>query len=223
MAVSRALPGWTAEEIHRALNEVTLSEDTAQVLHRVGTAMGEAQGRGPDDDPCQRRQRRESREAGYAEGRERGRTAGYAEGQAKGLDEGRKEGLRAAVLQVLESRGISVSVSFPERLAAMEPASIAALVRVAMECRDERDFLRLVRRRSPPGTRNDGALIRIDHRSIVASPPRAARPTNAQRLPIVFHGQGFSASHTRTSASPPVSARTADSGIAWSRCPPSAS
>ena len=142
---SRALPGWTAEEIHRALNEVALSEDTAQVLHRVGATMGAAQGTGPDDDPFLRRQRRESR------------AAGYAEGQAKGLDEGRKEGMRAAVLQVFESRGIPVSVSFPERLAEMEPASAAALVRAAMECRDERDFLRLVRRRSPSGSRNDGA------------------------------------------------------------------
>ena len=153
---SRALPGWTAEEIHRALNEATLSEDTARVLHRVGTAMGEAQGTGPDDDPFLRRQRRESRAAGYAEERERGRTAGYAEGQAKGLDEGRKEGMRAAVLQVLESRGIPVTVSLTERLAEMEAASTTTLVRAAMECRDERDFLRLARRRSPPGSRNDG-------------------------------------------------------------------
>ena len=142
---SRALPGWTAEEIHRALNEVTLSEDTARVLHRVGTAMGAAQGTGPDDDPFLRRQRRESR------------AAGYAEGQAKGLDEGRKEGMRVAVLQVLESRGIPVSASFPERLAEMEAASTTTLVRAAMECRDERDFLRLVRRRSPSGSRKDGA------------------------------------------------------------------
>ena len=119
--------------------------------------MGAAQGTGPDDDPFLRRQRRESRAAGYAEGRERGRTAGYAEEQAKGLDEGWKEEMRAAVLQVFESRGIPVSVSLPERLADMESASTTTLVRAAMECRDERDFLRLARRPSPPGSRKGGA------------------------------------------------------------------
>ena len=69
--VSSAFPGWTAEEFHRALNELTLSDETAHVLNRVGTAMGAAQGTGPDDDPFLRRQHRASRRAGYAEGRER--------------------------------------------------------------------------------------------------------------------------------------------------------
>ena len=155
--VSSAFPGWTAEEIHRALNEVTLSDETAHALNRVGMAMGAAQGTGPDDDPFLRRQRRESRRAGYAEGRERGRTAGYAEGRAKGLDDGREEGMRAAVLRVFESRGIPVSASLPERLAEMEEVSAGALVHAAMECRDEQDFLRLVRRWSPVGSRKDGA------------------------------------------------------------------
>ena len=97
--VSRAFPGWTAEEIHRALNEVALSDETARVLNWVGTAMGAAQGTGPDDDPFLRRQRRESRAEGWAQGH----AQGHAEGQVKGLAEGRKEGTRAAVLQVFES------------------------------------------------------------------------------------------------------------------------
>ena len=139
--VSRAFPGWTAEEIHRALNEVTFSDETAHVLNRVGTAMGATEGTGPDDDPFLRRQRRES----------------YAEGRSKGLDEGRQEGVRAAVLQVFESRGIPVSTSLSERLAEMEEVSASALVHAAMECRNEEDFLRLARRRSPVGSRKDGA------------------------------------------------------------------
>ena len=167
--VSRAFPGWTAEEIHRALNEVTFSDETAQVLNRVGTAMGAREGTGPDDDPFLRRQRGESRAEGWvqgrtlgrteghAEGRAQGRTEGHAEGQAKGLDEGRKEGMRAAVLQVFESRGIPVSASLAERLAEMGEASTAALVHAAMACRDEEDFLRLARRRSPAGSRKDDA------------------------------------------------------------------
>ena len=191
--VSRAFPGWAAEEIHRALNEATLSDETARVLNRVGMAMGAAQGTGPDDDPFLRRQRGESRAEGWVQGRTLGRTEGHAEGraqgrteghaegraqgrteghaegwaqgraegnaegQAKGLDEGRKEGMRAAVLQVFESRGIPVSASLPERLAEMGEVSTAVLVRAAMACRDEEDFLRLARRRSPVGSRKDGA------------------------------------------------------------------
>ena len=54
---SRAFPGWTAEEIHAALNEWTLSERTSAVLERVGTALGERDGTGPDHDPLLRSQR----------------------------------------------------------------------------------------------------------------------------------------------------------------------
>ena len=46
--VSRAFPGWTAEEIHLALNEAELSEDTAGVLNRVGRLLGAEQGTGPE-------------------------------------------------------------------------------------------------------------------------------------------------------------------------------
>ena len=38
--VSRALPGWTADEIHRALNEPELSEETTAALRRVGPVSG---------------------------------------------------------------------------------------------------------------------------------------------------------------------------------------
>ena len=54
---SRAFPGWTAEEIHAALNEWTLSERTSAVLERVGTVLGERDGTGPDHDPLLRSQR----------------------------------------------------------------------------------------------------------------------------------------------------------------------
>ena len=47
---SVALPGWTAVEIHAAFNEAELSEATCAVLERVGRALGEARGTGPDDD-----------------------------------------------------------------------------------------------------------------------------------------------------------------------------
>ena len=54
---SRAFPGWRAVEIHRALNEPALSEGTSAVLSRVGRALGEREGTGPDDDPLLREQR----------------------------------------------------------------------------------------------------------------------------------------------------------------------
>ena len=43
-AASGAFSGWTAAEIHAALNEMELSERTFAVLHRVGAALG-ARGR----------------------------------------------------------------------------------------------------------------------------------------------------------------------------------
>ena len=62
-AESRAFPGWRAEEIHRALNEPVLSEETAAVLWRVGRALGEREGTSPDDDPLIRMVGRERRAA----------------------------------------------------------------------------------------------------------------------------------------------------------------
>ena len=71
-AASRAFPGWTAVEIHAALNEETLSAETSAVLERVGTVLGERKGTGPDDDPLLGAQRRRSRAEGHAAGRTKG-------------------------------------------------------------------------------------------------------------------------------------------------------
>ena len=60
---SRAFPGWTAEEIHVALNEPALSERTSAVLERVGTVLGKREGTGPDHDPLLRSQRAEAERA----------------------------------------------------------------------------------------------------------------------------------------------------------------
>ena len=96
VAQSRAFPGWTAAEIHAALNEETLSVPTSAVLERVGAALGEREGTGPDDDPLLGAQRRRSRAEGRAEG---------AEGHA----EERIEFARA----LLAARGIVLSPGFP--------------------------------------------------------------------------------------------------------------
>ena len=60
-AESRAFPGWRAPEIHRALNEGVMSPQTAEALARVGRALGEREGTGPEDDLLLRQQRAEGR------------------------------------------------------------------------------------------------------------------------------------------------------------------
>ena len=91
---SRAFPGWRAEEIHRALNEPVVSPETSAVLERVGRALGEREGTGPDDDPLLGRHRTESLAKGRAEGRAQGRA------EVAGL--------------VLRQRGVIVPSGFPD-------------------------------------------------------------------------------------------------------------
>lgn len=112
---SRAFPGWRADEIHRALNEPVISEETSKVLSRVGRALGEREGTGPEDDPLLREQR--------------------AEGRIKG----RAELARA----MLTGRGIAVSPDFPspDCRVALAVASTAAIVSAASAVTSEPEFL----------------------------------------------------------------------------------
>ena len=122
---SVALSGWTAAEIHAAFNEAELSESTCAVLERVGRALGEAAGTGPDDDVWLGAQRREARAAGVAAGR--------------------AEGCAEIVHAILRSRGLEVSGRLAARIAREDPAALAA---AALDCRDEADLLaRLDQRR----------------------------------------------------------------------------
>jgi len=121
-ASSRAFRGWSATEIHRALNEDALSGDTVDILRRVGRAMGAESGTGPDDDPFLSAERAESRLAGRAEGA--------------------REGACKAVREILDLRNVRRSAGFERRLGAFADLSIALLARAAVECRDENDFLR---------------------------------------------------------------------------------
>ena len=95
-------------------------------LRRIGRTLGAASGTGPDDDPLLRTERRESRA------------------------EGRLETRRDAVLQVMQSRGMSVSAALPRRLAEFTSVPTAALVQAALQCRDEDDLLRSLRRQLQP-------------------------------------------------------------------------
>ena len=114
-AASRAFPGWTAVEIHAALNEETFSAETSAVLERVGAVLGEREGTGPDDDPLLGAQRRRSRAAGHAEGR--------------------AELARA----LLAARGIEVSAEFPGVPGFAELPG-HAIVEAASSCVCEADF-----------------------------------------------------------------------------------
>ena len=114
---SRALSGWTAAEIHRALNEREESAETASVLRRVGRAMSAAEGAGPDDDPFLRQERREA---------------------AADL-------VRAAVAEAFVSRGIPVAVPLRQWLAGFDDSSDpAGVIRLAFTCRDADEFLQRV-------------------------------------------------------------------------------
>ena len=119
---SRALCGWSATEIHRALNEDALSGDTVHVLRRVGRAMGATSSTGPDDDPFLSAERAESRLAGRA------------------------EGAREAVREILDVRNVRRSPGFARRLDAFADLPIALLTRAAVECSDGSDFLQRLER-----------------------------------------------------------------------------
>ena len=119
--VSRAFPGWRAEDVHEGMNEIGFSERTCAILERLGRRLGAREGTGPDDDPFLRSLRGESRE----------------EGHAKGLAEGREKGLADAVREVLRLRGIEVSDGFPGPLP--DPSRRAVLA-AALDCDSEHDF-----------------------------------------------------------------------------------
>ena len=115
---SRAFPGWRAAEIHRALNEPALSEETSAVLSRVGRALGEREGTGPDDDPLLRQQR----------------TVGGARERAD------------LIRALLRHRGVHIPPDFPESLAsphldALRATSAERVVAAASAAVSLADFL----------------------------------------------------------------------------------
>ncbi len=114
VTASVAFPGWTATEIHAALNEARLSAETSAVLTRVGRALGDAEGTVPDDDPWLRAQRREA------------------------ATRAARQAAQDAVVQILRARGLDV----PARIDGFPAdASQGDLVAAALACRDYADFL----------------------------------------------------------------------------------
>ena len=117
---SHAFPGWTAVEIHAALNERRRSPGTYAVLERVGSVLGAREGTGPDDDPLLGSQRRAARR------------------------EARHEALAAMARAVLRQRGITVSREFAASPALFAGCSEEAVVAAALACATERDFVERV-------------------------------------------------------------------------------
>ena len=118
----------------RGAERTVLSESTRAVLERVGRALGEAGGTGPDDDLWLGAQRREAR----------------GEGHAAGRTEGRAE----IVGSILRSRGLAVSERLAARIAGEDPDMLVA---AALACCDEADLLaRLQPRSRPAGPRRNG-------------------------------------------------------------------
>ena len=127
---SSSFPGWTAAEIHVAMNEPLPSATTTRVLERVSRALGARDGTGPDDAPWLRRQRQEGRAAG----------------QKEGILKGRARLLNVVIQKTLASRGISAAdVALDARdLAGLNDEDIMDAL---LECRDAADFRTRLRNR----------------------------------------------------------------------------
>ena len=117
---SHAFPGWTAEDIHLALNEEQLSEHTVAALVRVGETLGEREGTGPEDALLMRLQR----------------------------EQARREALREArrVRHQLAARGIVVADDFPLDLPEFASAAPEVVAAAAAECVDAADFAARLKR-----------------------------------------------------------------------------
>ena len=124
---SRAFAGWTAAEIHLALNEQRLSERTVATLERIGAALGEREGTGPQDDPLLRSQRRQAAAQAVGEARQR------------------------LVRQLLVARGLAVGEGFPMAVPGFGAATLEQLANAAARCEDEADFAARLRGPAPDG------------------------------------------------------------------------
>ncbi|MCY4342260.1 MAG: hypothetical protein OXE83_01625 [Gammaproteobacteria bacterium] len=120
--VSQAFPGWSAADVHRALNERAMSLETIEALRRVGRALGEQEGTTPEHDPVLGAERREGRREGHLAGR--------------------LEVLTELLRHTLLAKGIQISPRLDAKAEALVHAPLDAVMAAASECRDEEDFLR---------------------------------------------------------------------------------
>lgn len=132
-SVSRAFPTWTVDEIHAAVNEATLSTSTVAVLRRVGRLLGEQGGTVTDDDPFMRVEREQSRREGVREG----------------VTEGVRKTRLEMLSEILGARDIATSEGLDAYAEVVARLRGRDLMRAALACRDEADFLRRIEHASP--------------------------------------------------------------------------
>ena len=152
---SRAFAGWTAAEIHAALNEREgWSAATIDALLRVAEALIKQLGTaGPEGSARLSRHRTEGRAQGYAAGREQGRAEGHAagreQGHAEGRAQGRVEGERALLCRLAAQRfGDGVAASLEELLEGWASEDLVRVSAWIVECASGDELLRRVREAS---------------------------------------------------------------------------
>ena len=136
--VSRAFPGWKAEEVYRALTEDPMSEAAWRALERTALAMGAREGTKPEHNPLTRSLSARAQAHGDREGHERGLREGHAH---------ERMDLMAAALR---ARGIETALDLTEDRDLFRGLSGEALMAAALACTGEADFRRRIREQRGP-------------------------------------------------------------------------
>ena len=148
---SRAFAGWTAAEIHAALNEREgWSAATIDALLRVAKDLTkQLDTAGPEGSARLSRHRTEGRAQGYAAGRKQGRAEGHAAGREQGRAEGRVAGERALLCRLAAQRfGDEVAASLGELLEGWASEDLVRVGAWIVECASGDELLRRVREAS---------------------------------------------------------------------------
>ena len=150
---SRAFPGWTAVEIHRAMHEPALTADTVAVLERVGRALRDREGRPAGGGPFLRRVREEIRAEERAQARAEERAQARAEERAQARAEERAQARAEERARLCRQAALRFEAGTAERLETLiagvdEPAFLADVADWIVVCATGGDLLDRVRRRS---------------------------------------------------------------------------
>jgi hypothetical protein len=115
---SVAFPGWTAQQIHRALNEDDQSPNTAKDLMRVAAVLAERYRTAPDD-------------ALRCDSQRDNQAASSVKGWEQSLE----------LVEILESRKITLTKDLAERFDTIARMPMPTLIRAAFHCGDAADLV----------------------------------------------------------------------------------